>query len=99
MSIDDEKDFDSIPNIDEVGKVKRKSFIHNNRHLEVRAAVNGDGWSVRVFEGDKKVTRVIYNVSFENQTDAAITQGVDLVADLMFVAENDVTTGKVKLFA
>jgi hypothetical protein len=73
-----------------------RDFLFNSRHLSVRAAAFGEGWRVRVFEGDRAVTSVVYSVTHENTADASIAS-MHLVNELMTLAQDDVEEGRVRL--
>ena len=76
--------------------VEPRMFCHSGRNLEVRATQTATGWEVRVFEGDQRVTRVFYTVSYETQIDADI-QGADLLDALMCLAQEDIEVNRVPL--
>jgi hypothetical protein len=75
-----------------------RDFQFLNRHLSVRAAAFNEGWHVRVFEGDRAVTDVVYTVAHENTADPTMAS-MHLVHELMAVAQDDVEEGRVKLIA
>ncbi len=66
--------------------------------MTVRAEVSPDGWEVRVFNGDRPVSGVVYNVSMDTQVDAAMQSvPTDLVDELMRIAQSDIERGIVKI--
>ena len=71
-------------------------FSHRGRDLEVRAMRTPNGWKARVFEGTTKVTRVFYTVSYDTDLDAEF-QGIDIVGELMQIAQSDVESDLVQL--
>lgn len=79
-------------------RIEPRKFSHDGRELEVRAVPAQDGWTVRVYENGRVVTGVTYSVSYETQIDASL-QGlpVDLLDDLMNVAQTDIEQGRVRL--
>lgn len=79
-------------------KIDLRNFSHEGRNLEVRAVLAQDAWRVRVYEGDRPVTGVVYSVSYETQVGASL-QSVpgDLVDELMNIAQSDVEQGRVQL--
>jgi len=84
-----------------IGKVsaivsESRDFLFNSRHLSVRAAAFSEGWRIRVFEGDRAVTAVVYSVTHENTADASMAS-MHLVNELMTLAQDDVEEGRVKL--
>lgn len=79
-------------------KHKPKSFSNDGRNFTVRAIPNNAGWVVRVFEGEQHATYVFYTVSYETQVDVSMRcQGLDLVEDLMQLAQKDVEQNRVNL--
>ncbi|MBK1696619.1 hypothetical protein [Rhodovibrio salinarum] len=78
--------------------IKPRTFTYGGRTFEVRAAAENEGWKVRVFENNRPVTAVVYTVSHENQIDAKIQDlPVDLLQELMRLAQSDVEQGRVAL--
>ena len=79
-------------------RIEPRKFSHDGRELEVRAVPAQDGGTVRVYENGRVVTGVTYSVSYETQIDASL-QGlpVDLLDDLMNVAQTDIEQGRVRL--
>ena len=78
--------------------IKPRTFTHDGRTFEVRAAAENEGWKVRVFENNRPVTAVVYTVSDENQIDAKVQElSVDLLDKLMQLAQSDVEKGRVAL--
>jgi hypothetical protein len=75
-----------------------REFHFGSRSLSVRAAAFNGGWRVRVFEGDRPATDVVYTVTHENTTDASMAS-MHLVDELMTVAQDDVEEGRVRLIA
>jgi hypothetical protein len=78
--------------------IKSADFSHQNRKLEVRAVVEDNEVKVRVFEDGEPATRVIYSITIETDFDAKVTGfPLNLVDELMRVAEDDVKEGRVPL--
>jgi hypothetical protein len=86
----------------------QRDFQFGNRTLSVRAAAFNEGWRVRVFEGNRTVTAVIYMVVHDMAADIplAATHVADasmatmhLVHELMTIAEDDVEEGRVRVIA
>ena len=75
-----------------------RDFSFNGRHLSVRAAAFSEGWRIRVFEGDRAATAVVYTVTIENTADPAMAS-MHLVNELMTLAQSDVEEGRVRLVA
>jgi hypothetical protein len=77
---------------------RERAFDYNGRTLTVRAAAFPEGWKVRIFDGDKPVTGIVYEVRHEVLIDS-LTKEVpfDLVEHLMQIAEGDVTRGWVRV--
>jgi hypothetical protein len=75
-----------------------RNFHFGNRTLSVRAAASNGGWRVRVFEGDRPATDVVYTVAHESTADAAMAS-MHLVNELMTVAQDDIEEGRVRLIA
>ncbi len=73
-----------------------RDFQFNNRNLSVRAAAFGEGWRVRVYEGDRAVTAVAYAVTHDATVDAPMAS-MHLVHELMTLAQSDVEEGRVRL--
>ena len=71
-------------------------FNHDGRNLEVRATRTPDGLTVRVFEDGHRATAVSYNVRYDTEI-AGAWQGMNLGADLMRMAKDDVESGVVPL--
>ena len=78
--------------------VEPREFFHGGRALEVRATPTSEGWSVRVYDGQRPVTGVVYTVTYDTQI-AAASQGTseDLVDALMRVAQEDIEFDRVRL--
>ena len=78
--------------------LKENSFSHDGRNLAVRVAQQDNQFLVRVFEGNKPVTGVVYSVTIETALDGQM-RGYDLgvLDELMDIAESDVTEGRVPL--
>lgn len=77
-----------------------KPFEFDGRLLTVGAITTRDGYSVRVYEDGRPVTRIFYTVAFETAIDMQTTGFTDdAVGNLMDLAKNDVVSGDVKLAA
>jgi hypothetical protein len=76
--------------------IKKSAFEYEGRSLEVRAAALDNEFKVRVFEGDRPVTKAVYSVAIETAFDAKMSGfPLELVDALMSLAEQDVLDGKV----
>jgi hypothetical protein len=73
-----------------------RDFHFGSRLLSVRAVAFNGGWRVRVFDGDRPATDVVYTVAHENTADASMAS-MQLVDGLMTVAQDDIEEGRVKL--
>lgn len=71
-------------------------FKHDGRNLEVRATRTRDRLEVRVFEDGHRATAVFYTVGFDTEL-GGVSQGVNLGADLLRMARDDVESGIVQL--
>lgn len=69
--------------------IRERKFHFAGRDLTVRAAAFPEGWRIRVFEGDRPVTEIAYEVKHELTIDAAMIS-LDLVDQLMEGAEMDI---------
>jgi len=77
---------------------RKREFNFKERNLEVRAVPDNEIWKVRVFENNRSVTEVVYTVSHENQINAKVQElSVDLLDELMRLAQSDVEEGRVTL--
>ncbi|WP_152527868.1 hypothetical protein [Lutibaculum baratangense] len=78
--------------------LKHNYFSHDGRDLEVRAVTDANEIAVRVYEDGKVATMFSYRVSIETKFDASV-QGfpIDVIGNLMHLAETDVTEGRVRL--
>jgi hypothetical protein len=63
---------------------RERTFEHQGGRLTVRAGASPEGWKVRVFDGERPVTGIVYEFRNEVRVDA-LTQEVllDLVEHLM----------------
>jgi hypothetical protein len=73
-----------------------RDFHFGSRLLSVRAVAFNEGWRVRVFDGDRPATDVVYTVAHDNTADASMAS-MHLVDELMTVAQDDIEEGRVKL--
>jgi len=74
------------------------AFRFGNRELAARAEPRENEWVVRVFEGDRPVTRVSYTVTYEIAVDMAVTGYTDdAVSGLLELARADVLSKNVAL--
>jgi len=78
-----------------------RSFIHAGRKLEARESAAPNKVTVRVYEGPRAVTNVVYEVSIQTAVDALSgrsgTLPVNLVDALIDTAINDIASGNVSL--
>jgi hypothetical protein len=72
-------------------------FTYQGRDLESRATKTENGWTVRVWEGDRKVTRRSYSVSDDTGEDMTAYGFNDIVAVFLEMAKDEVLNGMVPL--
>ena len=73
-----------------------RDFQFAGRLLSVRAAAFSEGWRIRVYEGDRPATDVVYTVTHENSTDTSMAS-MHLLNELMTIAQGDIEEGRVRL--
>jgi hypothetical protein len=71
-----------------------REFSYAGRTLQISAEANSDGWKIRLFEGGRQVSPIVYSVSHETVVDAAVS-GVpsNLVEGLIQLMRHDVENG------
>lgn len=74
--------------------LRKKSFSHNGRDLEVRAVIEENQVKVRVFDGNNLASPATYSIGIETAFDA-VARGfrADVVDELMDQAQTDITNG------
>lgn len=78
--------------------MRTKQFTYKGRTLEVRAAPLEDGWVVRLYEGNRQISPIRYNVAHELAIDAATQKfSLDLIQDLMDLVQREVESGQIAL--
>ena len=79
--------------------IRAKKFTHKGRSLEVRAAALATGWAVRLYEGNRQISPLRYNVSYVVASDARAQRFLsgDIVRDLMELMQHEVETGRLRL--
>jgi len=78
--------------------VRVRKFTYQHRSLEVRAAALPLGWSVRLFEGNRQISPLQYDVSYPTESDARAQQfSDDIVGDLMELMQNETEKGWLRI--
>lgn len=73
-------------------------FSHDGRCLVVKALLGHGRCKVRVYENDAAITRITYEVSYEDAVDAQEVTGIhSILMELMELAKRDVETGIVEI--
>jgi len=73
--------------------VRKAKFDHEGEHFEVRAELESDQYSIRVFKDGKSVPCIAANLSKETRADGSIARA-DLVADAMQIVQHEFEGGK-----
>jgi hypothetical protein len=72
----------------------RRSFSHDGRRLEVRAAQYSGGWHVGIFESSTPITGELACVSVRETEFARKKQGIDLIQEAMIKVQREVERGQ-----
>jgi hypothetical protein len=79
--------------------MKRTQFTHSGRDFEIRATPLDNEVKVRLFEGNKPASPIVYSVSIETAFDARMRGfALDLVDELMHLMEHDTRAGRLRLY-
>lgn len=89
-----------VPPRQERQLLREVEFSFEGRNLAVRAVVEDNEVKVRVFDGQRRVTNIVYSVTVETAFDAALSGfPLNIVDDLMALAERDVRNGTARIAA
>jgi hypothetical protein len=77
---------------------RTRAFLYKNRSFEVRASAEPEGWAVRLFEGGRRVSPMVYKISYEDDPNAKMRDHPgDFVEHLMVLMQSDVESGRLRL--
>lgn len=81
-------DNDTTKNSKRIPKLSTHQFIYDGNTYETKAAVKGDSYEVRVFEGAVAANRAVYSVCLATRYDMA-RSGFDATQELSKMARDD----------
>jgi hypothetical protein len=77
---------------------RTKAFSYQNRSFQVRAALEGDGWTVRLFEEGRRASPLVYKIVYEGKSDTKMGDHPgDFVENLMTLMQSDIQSGRLRV--